>query len=443
MVKMKQNGKSLRDITEFAGLTKNNLYKYVLSKEEFLKSKAYMEYIYDNNLKRKAKNGSLTQRYIEKHQSIREANHKTYSEYRAWLKTDEAKKRWGNLMIGNELRLFVDNILNKTDSEEKRYNELLTQLETNNSVEKIIVTDGKNLLIIDDYNSNSNNKIEKIEAMEIPFSIIDEVPTLPECEDLPNNEARKKCMSQFVAKHVNKNFNIKIGDSLNLKGRQRIFVSFKIDTDGNIKDTGARAAHPALETEAIRVINTLPQFIPGKHKGKVVTVPYSLPIVFEIKSENAADKEQLSNINGEKEKLYLNLLKKRERNRAEKINTIPFSKVSKVPTYGDCELKTNNAQIKTCTSTKILKFVNQNYNVDLLNTLGISGTQRIFVSFIIDKAGSVKSIEARAAHPKLEEEAIRVIKSLPQFKPGLNGGKKVNVAYSLPILLEIRSPKKD
>ncbi len=109
------------------------------------------------------------------------------------------------------------------------------------------------------------------------------MPFLPECKGLQNNEERKKCTSQKVAMHVNSNFNIKIADSLGLSGgRKRIFVKFTIDKKGGLIDVGARAAHPALETEAIRVVKSLPQFIPGKHKEELVKVPYSLPIVFQI-----------------------------------------------------------------------------------------------------------------------------------------------------------------
>ena len=69
---------------------------------------------------------------------------------------------------------------------------------------------------------------------------------------------------------------------LDLKGRQRIMVLFKIGNDGNINNVIARASHPALEAEARRVIAALPQMIPGKQKGIAVVVPYSLPILFQV-----------------------------------------------------------------------------------------------------------------------------------------------------------------
>ncbi|EDP71231.1 TonB [Flavobacteriales bacterium ALC-1] len=117
---------------------------------------------------------------------------------------------------------------------------------------------------------------------EVPFKVIDEVPTLAECENLTDNVERKKCFSNTINKFVAKNFNTDLANTLGVNGKQRIFVLFKIDESGSISEIKARAAHPELEDEAKRVIRLLPQFIPGKHNGKAVTVPYSLPIVFNI-----------------------------------------------------------------------------------------------------------------------------------------------------------------
>ena len=120
------------------------------------------------------------------------------------------------------------------------------------------------------------------DALEVPFAIIDEVPIYPGCESLATNEERKMCMSNNIALFVNTNFNTNLGKELELKGRQRINVIFKIGTDGNISGARSRAPHPALEEEAVRVINSLPRFIPGKNNGKNVIVPYSLPILFQV-----------------------------------------------------------------------------------------------------------------------------------------------------------------
>jgi len=120
------------------------------------------------------------------------------------------------------------------------------------------------------------------EGADVPFAVIEQVPVFPGCENLGSNEEQKKCMSEKIQEFVNKNFNTDLGKELNLSGRNRIIVQFKIDKQGNIADVRSRAPHPDLEVEAERVINSLPSMKPGKQGGVEVGVMYSLPIVFQV-----------------------------------------------------------------------------------------------------------------------------------------------------------------
>ena len=125
-------------------------------------------------------------------------------------------------------------------------------------------------------------EVEEVEEdVEVPFHVIENVPVYPGCEK-GNNEAKKKCMSEKIQKFVQKKFNTDLAGDLGLTGRQRISVLFKIDREGNIVGVRSRAPHPRLEKEAARVINLLPKMKPGKQRGKAVTVPYSLPIIFQV-----------------------------------------------------------------------------------------------------------------------------------------------------------------
>ncbi len=119
------------------------------------------------------------------------------------------------------------------------------------------------------------------EDIEVPFAVIENVPVFPGCEK-GSNQAKKDCMSKKIAAFVNKKFNTELASDLGLTGRQRINVIFKIDKTGNITGIRARAPHPGLEKEAARVIGLLPKMQPGKQRGKAVTVPYSLPIIFQV-----------------------------------------------------------------------------------------------------------------------------------------------------------------
>ncbi|WP_100614130.1 energy transducer TonB [Confluentibacter citreus] len=119
------------------------------------------------------------------------------------------------------------------------------------------------------------------EETEVPFAVIENVPTFPGCEKGDNN-AKRKCMSEKIQEFVGKKFNTDLASDLGLSGRQRITVMFKIDKTGAVTGVQSRAPHPGLEKEAARVINLLPKMLPGKQRGKAVTVPYSLPIVFVV-----------------------------------------------------------------------------------------------------------------------------------------------------------------
>ncbi len=125
-------------------------------------------------------------------------------------------------------------------------------------------------------------EVEEVEEdIEVPFSVIENVPVYPGCEK-GNNAKKKACMSEKISKFVQKKFNTELAGELGLSGRQRINVIFKIDKTGNITGVRSRAPHPRLEKEAARVINMLPKMKPGKQRGKAVIVPYSLPIVFQV-----------------------------------------------------------------------------------------------------------------------------------------------------------------
>lgn len=121
------------------------------------------------------------------------------------------------------------------------------------------------------------------EEVDVPFSIIENVPVYPGCEGEPNNNAKKKCMSEKIGKFVRKNFNNDLAQELGLdSGIKRINVGFKIDKTGNIVNIQARAPHPKLEAEAKRVIGKLPKMKAGRQRGKAVNVPYGLPITFKV-----------------------------------------------------------------------------------------------------------------------------------------------------------------
>ena len=122
------------------------------------------------------------------------------------------------------------------------------------------------------------------EPVDDIFSIVgvEQVPIYPGCEDFTTNNERRKCMSQKIGKLIRRKFNSDIAADLGLSGKQRINVQFKIDKMGNVTEIEARAPHGKLEREAVKVINKIPQMVPGKQRDVNVAVIYSLPIVLQV-----------------------------------------------------------------------------------------------------------------------------------------------------------------
>lgn len=71
----------------------------------------------------------------------------------------------------------------------------------------------------------------------------------------------------------------------------QVICSFMVDSTGkvtNIKVT--RGVDPALDTEAVRIISIMPNWIPGKRNDKNCALQYALPIVFKLKQNQVTEK---------------------------------------------------------------------------------------------------------------------------------------------------------
>lgn len=113
----------------------------------------------------------------------------------------------------------------------------------------------------------SKEKSEKVRG-----KVYEQVEQMPE---YPGGEPE---MRQFLVNSV------KYPAQAKEKGIQgKVFVSFVVDKKGSVKDVKiARGADPLLDAEALRVVNSFPQWIPGKEKGKKVAVQYTVPINFRL-----------------------------------------------------------------------------------------------------------------------------------------------------------------
>lgn len=122
-------------------------------------------------------------------------------------------------------------------------------------------------------------EVEEVEEdVEVPFSVIEDIPIFPGCEGMSKVET-KECFQQKMNEHIAKNFKYpEVALSMGLQGR--VSVIFIIDSTGDIIGIRSRGPDKILEEEAERIIGLLPKMTPGKQRGKAVKVPYAVPIFF-------------------------------------------------------------------------------------------------------------------------------------------------------------------
>ncbi|MBT4779250.1 MAG: energy transducer TonB [Polaribacter sp.] len=124
-------------------------------------------------------------------------------------------------------------------------------------------------------------EIEEVEESEeviedVSFMIIEDVPVFPGCKG--DKTALKSCFSKMVQKHFSRKFDADLPNELGLDaGRKKVFIGFKIDRNGNVVNIQARAPHPKIKKEVVKVMKMLPKMKPGRQRGKAVGVKYSIP----------------------------------------------------------------------------------------------------------------------------------------------------------------------
>jgi protein TonB len=110
-----------------------------------------------------------------------------------------------------------------------------------------------------------------------------------------------------------------------------------------------------------------------------------------------------------------------------------FAVVENKPVYPGCEKFATEEERFQCFQQNIIKHISKNFKFpEMARQMGIQG--RVFVNFVIEKNGGISNVTiARGVDPLLDDEAIRVVKTLPKFKPAKQRGKPVRMQYTVPI----------
>lgn len=183
-----------------------------------------------------------------------------------------------------------------------------------------------------------------------------------------------------------------------------VYVTFVVEKDGQISNAKVlRGIGGGCDEVALKAIQNMPPWIPGKQKGEAVRVQFNMPVSFNLgekdKATDAAYTEPVKPDAGEDE---------------------VFVVVEDSPQFpgGD------DARMAFIANTIT-------YPIEARNK-GIQGT--VYVTFIIEKDGTVSNVKVlRGVHKSLDEEAIRVVKNMPAWKSGRQRGKPVRVQYNMPV----------
>lgn len=213
------------------------------------------------------------------------------------------------------------------------------------------------------------------------FTVVEQMPEFP---------GGDKALLQHLSKQL-----VYPSEAIKKGIEGRVVVSFIVRKDGSIDQPEVvRSIHPSIDAEALRVVGNLPRWEPGRQRNRKVNVRYTVPVQFRLQAQEA-------------------------------IEEVTFTVVEQMPEFPGGQ----NA---------LLKHISQKIKYPILaQEAGIEG--RVVASMVIDKEGNVGDIRVeRGIDPDLDQEAVRVLSSLPRWQPGEQRGRKVSVKYTLPIQFRLQ-----
>ena len=261
----------------------------------------------------------------------------------------------------------------------------------------LIITKAKSGKISDPNVANSGQNIKFQKRDESVFVQVEEMPQFPGGE---------MALRKFISE------NIKYPVEAKDKGIQgKVFVNFVINENGKIENTKVvRNAHPLLDAEALRVISLMPDWTPGKQSGKAVSVSYTIPVQFALDGDKNA-----------------------------RIGLFP--QAPKVPTQMPNGVYVIVEEMPQFPGNEVAlrKFISENIKYPAeAKDKGIQG--KVFVTFVVNSKGKVEKTKvARGVDPLLDNEALRVVNLLPEWKPGKQSGQAVDVSYTVPVQFALKN----
>jgi len=115
-----------------------------------------------------------------------------------------------------------------------------------------------------------------VPTVEEIFSVTEEMPRFPGCEELTDKNGRKNCAKNKMLEFVFNNLKWPAAEQSN---SSMTVVQFTVEKDGRLSNIKiVRSLSGEVDREVIRVIKLMPRWIPGRQRGRAVPVIYNLPI---------------------------------------------------------------------------------------------------------------------------------------------------------------------
>jgi len=218
--------------------------------------------------------------------------------------------------------------------------------------------------------------------------------------------------------------NIKYPEECKAKEIQgRVLIQFVVNKDGSLSDAKIlRSPDKALSQEAIRVVKAMPKWKPAQNKGKVVRSYFHLPIIFKL--PGTQNKETITGQEkGLKPKMVV----------MAKPTGKPIEETADNEIYDKPETEAEfpggfEAMFKWVADH--LKYPEE------CKANEIQGN--VIIQFVVNEDGSLSDAKIlRSPDKALSQEAVRVVKAMPKWKPAKQGEKAVRSYFRLPIVFKL------
>ena len=133
-----------------------------------------------------------------------------------------------------------------------------------------------------DYDQGSD---EADHVLKVNEKVVDEVPPAVEetkifevVEQMPSFPGGDAALMAYLSKNIKYPV---VAEENGIQGR--VIATFVVERDGSITDVKVvKSVDPSLDKEAIRVLKSMPKWIPGKQNGSAVRVKYTVPVTFRL-----------------------------------------------------------------------------------------------------------------------------------------------------------------